>query len=253
MPLFKEQVEYINTLSLNPGERKTLNCPFCSGQKKFTVTHTNNKILWNCFKASCNAKGAISVGYSIEILKSQNFKQPTFKNSREIPEILSNPLNHKNIVTYLHCNNCYKAFINRLVNVKYDPIEDRVLFISPDGKLAVGRSLTKKYPKWLTYGNSEEIFTVGNSDIGILVEDVPSACAVATNGFTGIALLGTSIKATQMSQLKQFSKLIIALDKDASKTAIRLSTKITHPNITVRFLEEDLKAMEESEVSKVLA
>lgn len=242
---YKEQVEFINTLTLKSGERKTLNCPFCGGIKKFTVTHLNNKLLWNCFKASCSAKGGVSVGYSLEDIKNKTFVSEGIKNTRGIPDVLSHPQNHSKVVTYLHNNNCYDAFVKNLVNVKYDPIEDRVLFISPDNDLAVGRSLSKKLPKWLTYGNSTKLFKVGSSDLAVLVEDVPSACVVASIGLCGVALLGTSLNKEQMSQLNSFSKIIIALDKDASKNSIKLSRRITHPSVTVRFLKEDLKNMNE--------
>lgn len=241
---YREQVEFINTLSLEAGQRKTITCPFCNGRNKFTVTQLNGKILWNCFKASCSAKGGVSVGYSLDDIKNRNFSSPTLKNTREIPSVLSHPNNHPKVVSYLKQANCYSAFINNLINVRYDPIEDRALFISSDESFAVGRSLSKRLPKWLTYGNKSKLFVVGSSEIAVLVEDVPSAAVVAEIGLCGIALCGTSLNQSQMSYLLPYKRVIVALDKDASKGGIRLSKSITHPNVTVRLLQKDIKEMD---------
>lgn len=242
---YREQVEFINTLTLSSGQRKTITCPFCNGRNKFTVTQLNGKILWNCFKASCSARGGVSIGYSLEDIKNKTFTSPTIKNSREVPSVLSHPNNHPKVVTYLKQTNCYYAFINNLVNVKYDPVEDRVLFLSSDESFAVGRSLSKRLPKWLTYGNKNKLFIIGKSDIAVLVEDVPSAAVVAEMGLCGIALCGTSLNQSQMSQLLNFKRVIVALDKDASKSSIKLSKAITHPNVTVRLLQKDIKEMDD--------
>ena len=48
-----------------------------------------------------------------------------------------------------------------------------------------------------------------------------------------------------MSQLLNYKRVIVALDKDASKSSIKLSKAITHPNVTVRFLQKDIKEMDD--------
>ena len=52
---YKDQLEIIQNIKLSDGDRKTIDCPFCGGKKKFTIDKYDGKIVWNCYKANCNA------------------------------------------------------------------------------------------------------------------------------------------------------------------------------------------------------
>ena len=110
----------------------------------------------------------------------------------ETPEYFTSVTNNERALRYLKNNNCIDAYENRLVNIMYDPKQDRVVFMVKDGLKtvdAIGRSLNYKVkPKWYRYGKSEKLFTCGDSQDAILVEDAASACAVSKI-FTGVALL----------------------------------------------------------------
>ena len=54
---YREQIDVLKKISLAEGERKTLDCPFCGGRRKFSITKLDGMLLWNCFRASCSAKG----------------------------------------------------------------------------------------------------------------------------------------------------------------------------------------------------
>ena len=54
---YAEQLEVIQSIPLREGDRKVIQCPFCYGQKKLALSKSDGKLMWNCYRASCNAKG----------------------------------------------------------------------------------------------------------------------------------------------------------------------------------------------------
>ena len=249
----REQLEYVTSIKINENERKSINCPFCGGHKKFTISNQDGKLLWNCFKASCTAKGAHRIGHSLEAIKSGSYsKKPLRQIQNPMPEILGRPSNYPKVIQYLKDNNCWEAYQNKLCNISYDPKEDRVLFhINNVG--AVGRSLAKKLPKWISYGDVSSVFTVGNSPTCIIVEDPASACSVGSTGvYTGCAILGTSVSCDQLTVLRKYNEHYICLDKDASKIALALYENINFPNVKVRLLTDDLKYLGKNEIMEVI-
>ena len=87
------------------------------------------------------------------------------------------------------------------------------------------------------------------------MEDVPSACVISTiPGYVGVALLGTNIEHQQRQQLKQFSDITFALDKDARKKSINVGSKYFYGlNTSVLLLEEDIKYTPLSKLQTMLA
>jgi hypothetical protein len=65
----------------------------------------------------------------------------------------------------------------------------------------------------------------------------------------GVSILGTNLSSLQRLLLSQYKRVVVALDKDASKKAIAMRDKIM-TDATVLLLEKDLKLMslEELEV-----
>jgi DNA primase len=131
----------------------------------------------------------------------------------------------------------------------YDFAQERCVFLIYDDNKnmigAVGRALRKGVtPKWKRYDKRKDLmfFCGPKSGTAVLVEDCASACTVFASGFTGAALLGTSLNEHHVHQLRVFDKVIVALDADASKKAIRMQ-KMLAPHVTseVLFLTDDLK------------
>ena len=62
---------------------------------------------------------------------------------------------------------------------------------------------------------------------------------------TGVAMLGTSILKDHIEQLKKYSTIYVALDKDATQLALK-TVQTLKPSLNVRMLilEQDLKNME---------
>ncbi len=256
-----EQIEILKSVKVKEGTSRTMDCPFCLGKRKFSITNDNGTILWNCYKASCGARGAYRKGMSLELIKDRldgSYERPRPKyKGNPIPEILSKPTNHPRVMDYLKRVNCLSAFNSGQVKIRYAPADDRCLFFVNDNYGAVGRSMSEEsLPKWMTYGDTSCLFEWGKKGTtGVIVEDVPSACAVgSTDLFTGIALLGTNLGTKHKHLLKSYESLVIALDSDAKKKSLLLLEQLQGLNkVTVRFLTKDLKYCSREEITKVMS
>ena len=77
-----------------------------------------------------------------------------------------------------------------------------------------------------------------------VVEDCPSACSVS-GLTTGLALMGTTLLDEHIEVIKNYKKVYIALDKDATGKAILLMKKLRNYVPTkLIVLNKDLKDMQ---------
>ena len=162
-----------------------------------------------------------------------------------MPTHFTNVLSEERAVTYLRKNNCMLAYSKRLADIRYDPKQDRVVFVCLDkGRIvgATGRALARDVkPKWYRYDNNQTMFVAGNSDVGVLVEDAASACAVSPIA-TGIALMGTNLSQSNVGMLLNYREIIVALDPDAQRKGIELSRLIGYyTKVRTALIENDLK------------
>ena len=163
-----------------------------------------------------------------------------------MPDNFISVYNTEKCVEYMKKNHCMEAYMNGLVDMKYDVRQHRAVFIiKKDQEVvgAVGRGLNSEvYPKWFMYGDKSYPFMCGTHDTAVIVEDCASACAVS-NFYSGVALMGTSLPDTFIPVLKKhFKKVIIALDRDATTKAFDISNQLRYYLPTeIKILEEDLK------------
>jgi len=251
-----DQISIIKSISLREGDSKTLDCPFCYGRKKFTISKIDGRTIWNCYRASCRIKGAYNTGRSLTAIQNNlnGTIKSTVKKTNQIPPILSNVDNNPSAVEYLKSVNSYDAYKQGFIRIQYYPARNRVLYFNNDNTGAVGRSLDGSNPKWMSFGNTEGGIQVGDSSTAVLVEDVASACSVSRlDGVCGYALLGTNITAPIKSRIRHFSCVIIILDKDASKKALTLAKSIqAHTEVKVKLTDEDLKWLDIRGIQSVL-
>jgi ribosomal protein L37AE/L43A len=255
---YKEQREIIDTIHVKDGQGFNMNCPFCGGRKTFGIAKRDGKKMWHCFKVSCGIKGVYDDGMSTKTMRKKLAGVQTTKRTKAllpIPSMLGDPQNYPAAMDYLKKNNCLHAYENRLIQIRYEPVERRVLFFNEDMSGAVGRSITGQIPKWKQYGDIPGIIKVGDGEAAIVVEDVPSACAVASSTeYSGCAILGTVLSVTQKRQLMHFTNVTIALDKDARKKSLALMSKLQGRVPTnVVFLEDDLKWLTGDQIQAVLS
>jgi ribosomal protein L37AE/L43A len=255
MANYKEQVEWVKTLSIKEGNRVTTDCPFCGGKNKFSVDRFDGKLVWNCYRASCEVKGAYYGKRNIDAVKARLSGSSIKRHKPEpkpIPSITTHISNIDVALSYLQKVNSYEAYLRGDIKIRYAPKESRVLFYNKDSTGAVGRSMKPVRAKWWSYGELSEGIHVGTGDHAVLVEDVASACAVSNvDGLVGVALLGTNITKSIKKAISKYKKITLVLDNDASTKAVSLMGVIGY-NSQVRFTLVDLKYLSNSKIREVV-
>ena len=252
LQIFIQQNEPMENTSIR------VNCPLCAGRNTFTLSKLQGKLLWNCYKANCKIRGTKETTRTKSdiVEKLQNYHSD-FYHDFVIPDYFTSVTNNERALRYLKSNNCIDAYENRQAKIMYDPKQDRVVFIVKDGVHivdAIGRSLNYKVkPKWYRYGKSSNLFTCGDSQDAILVEDAASACAVSQL-FTGVALLGTNLKDANLTFLKKFHKVHICLDPDATRKSLDIQKYLCYlvPSNVIR-IKDDLKYFGSQEIKKLIS
>ena len=61
---YRHQLEIVKELQVE-GTRR-LDCPFCLNRNTFDITNKDGVLMWNCFHASCTAKGSSGSKFSRE-------------------------------------------------------------------------------------------------------------------------------------------------------------------------------------------
>lgn len=252
---YSDQLMIIKAIRVNDGERKTLACPFCGGPNKFTIGKIDGKLLWNCYRASCGAKGIYSGKRTPEEVKLflENKNKKTFdRKAFPIPSMTTSPKNSPETLKYLEQVNSLEAYVGGLIRVRYAPKEKRVLFYTKDGLGAVGRSLGGWGAKWCAYGDVSGGMHVGTGQHAVLVEDVASACSVSNvSGLVGVALLGTNITKDIASTLSKYTKVTLVLDMDARKKSLSLLRKNSVLDCT-KFTKDDLKYLSKESILRLV-
>lgn len=255
---YREQLSILGQISMQEGQSRTLDCPFCGGSKKFTISRTDTGVLlWNCYKASCPAKGSHQGKQSASSLRAalnapKALPSAPVRRVTPLPAITKNIRNDASALTFVTDNNCLDAYDNGYVNIRYAPAEKRVLFYNAASTGAVGRSLAGHRSKWWSYGDVSEGIHVGVGTTAVLVEDTPSACAVSRlQSVVGVALLGTNITEQLRNTLKVYDTIYIVLDNDASVKAPSLARSLSNA-AKVRLTKNDLKHLSVEDIERVL-
>jgi hypothetical protein len=256
---YTDQLLIIADLRLKEGQTHRGNCPFCGGRNTFTATKQDGKTVWNCFRASCGARGTKGGTPPVASIKRQldGLVAPR-KPYPEIPQPLTRIENQKGIIAWLKANNSFLAYEQELVTIRYSPKDDRIMFKinSPimDEEGWVGRARRGIIPKWKKYGDCHHLLTVGTGPVGVIVEDACSACAVGVcEEYTGIALLGTNLTKKLRIELKEYSDLIVCLDPDAAVKSLMMQKQLSGiHNVDVCVPPNDLKYYTPNDVRRIL-
>lgn len=261
---YAQQLEFVRNQGLIPGENKRVDCPGCSGKNTLSMSSMPGNLLWNCFRASCVIKGDSRGNLSPEAIRkilAFREEQDAHLEPWEPPAHLLPIYVSPAAVAYVKDVHSYIVYQEGLVDIKWDPQKNRVVFIQKyNGYIynAHGRALNSATePKWLRYNDNAPAlpFIVNRgSRLGVIVEDPPSACAVAAAGVGGIALCGTNFMDEFISVLSEnFGKLIVAMDFDASDKSIAIQRKLNYliPS-TVQLIKNDLKEHTPLEIAKIL-
>ena len=249
--------DFIKNLNIKEGETVTLDCPICNGVKKFTATNKEGLILYNCYRNSCDVKGATITNMLAETVKNkiQGIEEAIEPKKFTMPEYITDG------------NNAYvQRFTRRWdlnVNLMYDVKSRRAVFpIYKNGRIidAIGRALYNAQPKWYKYGGSAKYYSYcirPSKGIAVVVEDVVSATVVGETllGVTGVALLGTSLLKEHKEYLDTFDKIIVALDPDALGKTIEYTKELKSycdpSEVYGLQIEDDLKYKREEDFNKL--
>jgi hypothetical protein len=247
--------DFVEDLSIGGSGSLRMDCPACSHKNTFSVSEVNGERLWYCFHADCDVKGR--TGFRIRKdtpyhpllakVKPANPRLDTYEGSFELPDTFVSLSREPDAESYVRRVNAYEAYRNGLADIRYDFRSKRVVYLVRHNNRivdAAGRALDKNVkPKWWRYGKSGHPFVCGSGRIGVLLEDCASACSVS-DILSGIALLGTSLVDSYIPTLRTYDRLVVALDKDATKKALGLVRRLRaiRPTSLV-ILDKDVKEM----------
>lgn len=263
-----EQIEGLIDEASEVGRVRT-DCPNCGSNNTFSAMYLPSAmvVIYNCFDASCDVKGSKRIG-----LQKSNLKTGLFTNPEDCPMLIQEEISTSNFVElsssqkgieYLKKVQCYDLYQQKHINVKYDPKQDRVVFLVKDlqnDKIinAVGRTLrVSGKPKWFKYAKTSADYKIGSGNIAVLVEDIPSACVISKlHNVVGISLCGTVLSELLLHYLTKssYDKILVCLDKDATLKSMQICDILKHKvkNIGVLFPEVDIKNMEEEDIEKLM-
>lgn len=249
------------------GTSKRFDCPYCKGTNTLSVTKEAGRVLYHCYKNSCelHTGGSRIIAMTGEELKlalaSKTALEVRTDVKREfvVPDYWIPGIGSKKAFQMLLNSNCMEAYTDRLFNMAYDPKLDRAVFLIQDekGKVVggVGRALSGQVPKTYNYPDSLPVpFTCGMGDTAVIVEDCASACSIGRfDDYKGVALLGTHLKAEYLFHIvANYTKIVIALDPDAYSKSIKLRNSIEYytKDIKIWKLPKDLKNMSREEIQE---
>lgn len=254
------KIDIIKQFNVPSNGHLRVDCPFCGHKNTFSISDLDGRIVWHCFSASCGERGSINLGRSVSSLRQKLLgKQALLSTNFALPNYLVPIRGRDACLKYLTSNNAIEAYLDDRAKVLYDPKQNRCVFVlTKDGEPidAAGRALTKgTKPKWYRYGDSGEGFLCQSkvpSNTCVVVEDCASACAVSSVAH-GFALLGTNMMDTHVSVLKGFDRVLVALDKDATKKGVDIARRLTYLTRSRALrLEEDIKYLSEAAVRDLI-
>ena len=246
--------KYIEDLDLGEGDTVRGDCPDCGGKNTFTANKSGGAVLYNCYKLGCKISGVHTVGMTAADIQArmQEVEQDKPKPKVEIMELPE---------YVVRSGSGLDAFRDKWdlwdQGLMYDLKDRRAVFpIFINNVLidAVGRALAGAEPKWLRYTGKANYFIGGTGGTVVVVEDVISAITVAKLGFTGMAILGTSLSVAHMEQLGNYSQVIVALDPDAAHKTLRFRQEIeawTGATTIALRLDDDIKYRVESDIEQL--
>jgi len=248
--------DYVNGLSIASEGRLRMDCPACGKKNTFSVSDSNGERLWFCFHADCGVRGR--TGFRIRsdtpyhplLRKTTPVREPLCEPEFQLPDTIVPVSRSEEAVRYLKRVNAYDAYLAGRVDIRYDFRMNRVVYLIKDGRRTVdaaGRSLVNAKPKWWRYGKSGNPFVCGSQRLGVILEDCASACYIS-DIMSGIALLGTNLQDSHLPTLRHYDRLLVALDKDATKKALELVRRLQaiRPTSLV-VLNKDVKDMTDDE------
>ena len=245
--------QFVTDLDLPEGQTHRGNCPVCKRNNTFTAKNDMGTLMWNCYAHSCRVSGATKTNLTAEEIRRYMTKEGQISLvDFTLPEYIVVDYKQPALVEL-----CSKYQLNPArFDIRWDVKENRVVFpVYQDAVIidAVGRATEPTAFKWRRYGTARAPFIAGFTDTAVVVEDAISACVVATHGGTGFALLGTMLLSEHIDRLRQYRKVIVALDPDAMVKSIEYTRTLRGNGIDcfAMNLYDDLKYQDQNDIQSL--
>lgn len=260
----------LSAISLKPGEQtRAILCPSCSGggtnEKSFSLRKEEDRILYRCWRSSCDVKGII--GHNGSLIEEHSAQEP----------IRDKPLRKYEKPLVQITKNGLDLFQEKFGMTNEDLLEGNVLWNKEEDRYVFPvwsphysrRGLTIRtfnegtiHPKWDAYPLFQQIPWLGwfvRSKITwagkpvVVVEDPISALKISRQ-FKVAFLNGTNLdleKLLEIGKVAGQAGVIIALDKDATEKSIKLLRQYAFfigNSGTCAHLEVDAKYMSDHEI-----
>ena len=240
-------------------------CPFCRADHEvsLSVTRTDQGLLYNCFRASCGAKGFISsmvgtIPPETKDIKRKQFKEHKFTKELEqlTPHVLQMMLDQYELT---------EEELNGQ-GIKFYRAENRIFMPVFDYRSeqfgGVAKSLTKGVRRFKTINYFDKESSRLSYPRGrdrrtgsiCVVEDILSAIKVGRY-VRSVALLGHTISIEQIKELRnQTDSLILMLDADVIHKALSLKKKFGFyfRNFSVIYMSNDPKDTPSEKLKELL-
>lgn len=246
---------------LRAGDRKYIKCPSCGRDKKLMVGRfEDGSVGFYCFRNSCSLHSGgrfYETGAGYAEVRAKRMKKTLERYGGDLEPLSpgwKKLLKEKIGWTEEHL---------RIGDPRVTVDTSRVAFpiFSPMGirRGYVFRSYSGETPKALTHMEQEGPSTSfyrgpRHNNTLLLVEDIPSAVRAAVYG-NSAALNGTGLSIECAEEIAaHFKHVVIALDYDATKQALKLQRKysLLFSTTDVIMLDKDIKDMPEDEIKRLL-
>jgi len=254
---------FVEELNLSDGERYRGKCPVCKRANTFTATNNMGKLLYNCYANSCTISGATTTTMTVQEIKTRMKTLEINPNENKGLNVSKGEVFPESVVSNAN-RDIVDGFCERYgidsqeLDLRYDIKEDRVVFpIFDQGRLVdgIGKAISDNVvPKWKRYGTMAGGYIRGECVIAVVVEDCISAAVVETLGLTGVAILGTALTDNHVFALKEFKKVIVALDPDAAPKTIAYTKQLKSNGVDAFALKllDDIKYRREEDIKYLL-
>lgn len=268
----------MEAMFLGEGENtRSIECPFCPPHDKepnsFSVTRSDEGLLFNCYRAKCKQSGFIpsipitvtdrpdkknkvnSFTYEVSKLSNEQYRRLILNYNLTVDEIDSNEIQWVSETRRLAIPLFDKNYLRWGWEAKI------IKGLEPPWIKGKGTTKSIVYPTQESYTRlyypklSKEYVkerSSMNEDTIVLVEDVFSAIRVMRYRDSA-ALLGCNLDLVQVLELMDgYKNIILALDADATQKAIKIAKEYSgyFEHFEVKQLNKDPKDMSENELER---
>jgi len=207
--------------------RRDALCPWCGKEKgSFFIKRFEGSLFYQCYRATCGHRGniQIDVDRQPQSFQAKSHLQDFYRETHQLPADIKKDLFIRyeldDAVLRLHDVNMSYIGEDEALHIpvrgKYGKLYAHWLKTWPPASRPKKNDLVKVSEQFngLYFADQPATSQPSNRlDYGVIVEDPLSAIKAEELGFTGIALLGTTLKVEQIAAIqRRCAKIILALD-----------------------------------------